>query len=171
MSQENRMSKFSLSPAGGFCTALQIDVRIFVQVSLSLGTCYTQDTQLHSEACTRFILFVAPDGRLSKPVSLCLWLLRLKAYLLLRQRVVINCMLSDSKCFREIVLFTCVKKLCFYQRFGMNQLKCKSELKCKWEFAVFLIIAFPYAVYPSLSLFLASAFCLRHVHSAKFDVG
>jgi hypothetical protein len=66
MSQESGMRKFSLSPAGSFCTVLQIDVRIFVQVTVSFGC--TQGTQLHSEACARFILLVAPDGRLSKPV-------------------------------------------------------------------------------------------------------
>ena len=67
----------SLSPSGSFCTVLQTDVRLLVRVSLSAQA--TQRTQLHSDACTRLNLCLAPDGRLSKPVYICLCLLRLKA--------------------------------------------------------------------------------------------
>jgi len=74
-----------------------------------------------------------------------------------------HCTLSGCECFREMALSMSVKKLRFYQRLRMNQLKCKSELKCKWEFAVFLIIAFPQAGLP-LSFSLSLSLSLSPLH-------
>lgn len=81
---------------------------------------------------TRFVRS-APDGHLSKPLSLFLPSKNMASIDVTNSMT--SCyyceLLSDSECFREMALFMGVKKPRIYQRLGMNQLKCKSELKCK----------------------------------------
>jgi hypothetical protein len=114
-----------------------------------------QSALLNSAVRTRtgfLSLSAAPDGRLSKPFCLCTSHTRTKNInsvgitnefydvIVLLLRIVRFLILNAI---REMALFMSVKKLRFYRRLEMNQLKCKSQLKCKWECAMFLIIAFP----------------------------